>query len=94
MYRAFVAVCIVVLLVCLLPLIGVAWSSWFAERHDCVLNEAGGHPCIVDGEDWGGLIGSAFISGWLFLITLPLGAAVLVLLCLVAIIRFFLRRRT
>ena len=54
MYRTFVVLCLIGILICLTPVFGVVWSSWFAERHDCVLNEAGRHPCIVNGEDWGG----------------------------------------
>lgn len=70
--RAFrLAFFAVVLLLCALPLVSVIWASGFAERHDCVLNEAGRHPCIVKGEDWGGTLGAAFLAGWLMLVTVP-----------------------
>lgn len=87
MYRGFVILCLLVIVICLLPVAGVVWSSWFADRHDCVLNEAARHPCIVAGEDWGGLIGAAFLLGWLGIVSLPIGAAVLGLLIVVSVIR-------
>ena len=83
----------VALVICLLPVGGVAWSSWFAEKHGCTLNEAGYHPCIVNGKDWGGLLGGAFISGWFMLLTLPLGALVLAALAVVTVIRMIRRAR-
>ena len=93
MYRTFVVLCLIGILICLTPVFGVVWSSWFAERHDCVLNEAGRHPCIVNGEDWGGTIGGAFILGWLGLVTLPVGALILLALCIVTLIRVIRRAR-
>ncbi|WP_417257716.1 hypothetical protein [Celeribacter sp.] len=60
------------ILICLSPLAAVLWSSFFAARHGCRLDEAGSYPCIVNGHDWGGTLGSAFISGWYLIVTLPM----------------------
>ncbi|SLN35527.1 hypothetical protein AQS8620_01240 [Aquimixticola soesokkakensis] len=77
---------------CLSPLVGVIWSSWFAARHGCRLDEAGAYACVVNGQDWGGLLGAAFLSGWLMLVTLPIGGILVV--ALVVKIAFDLWRRS
>lgn len=66
--------------VCSLPFLAVIWSSWFADKHGCTLNEAGYHPCVVNGIDWGDWLGAAFVSGWLGLITIPVGIATLLVI--------------
>ncbi|WP_136635442.1 hypothetical protein [Pseudooceanicola onchidii] len=93
MYRAFVITCIALIILCLVPVMGVLWSTWVADAHDCVLNEAGRHACVVDGEDMGGLLGGAFLLGWLGIVTLPLAAIVLLVLIVVSVIRALRRRR-
>lgn len=67
----------VILFVCALPLVAVAWSSGFAKRHGCVLHEGYANPCVVNGTDYGDLLATAFLSGWFMLLTIPLGAATL-----------------
>jgi hypothetical protein len=49
-----------------------------AEAHGCVVSENSTDACLVDGEDWGDTLGSAFISGWFALLTIPLGMIFLV----------------
>lgn len=77
---------ILAILICAAPMGAVAWSSWFAEAHGCRLDESGYHPCIVDGTDWGGTLGAMFISGWLMLVTIPLGGILTVVLIVVFLI--------
>ena len=93
MYRLYAIASLGAIALCLTPVFAVLWSSWFAERHGCVLNEAGAHPCVVNGTDWGGTLGAAFVSGWFGLITLPLGAALLAALILVTLARAIRRAR-
>ena len=92
MRRTLVILQVILLLLCSLPVVGVVWSSWFAERHGCTLNEAGVHPCVVNGHDWGPELGAAFLAGWLGLITLPLGALLLVTLALTLLVPPLIRR--
>ena len=78
----------------MLPLAAVIWSSTFAARHGCVLNEAGAHPCVVDGVDHGQTLAAAFISGWFMLLTIPAGLALLVLMIVFAVIDLVRARRS
>lgn len=68
---AFITLCVVTL-VGWAPLAGVLVSSLVANSFGCTLNEAGTHPCVVAGVDWGGLLGFMFVAGWLMLVTWPL----------------------
>ena len=83
----------IVVVVCSLPVLGVIWSSWFADKHGCTLNEANYNPCIVNGTDWGHTLGAAFISGWLALITIPVGLVALFVILAMAITTAIRKRR-
>ncbi|MCP3971932.1 MAG: hypothetical protein GY717_16735 [Rhodobacteraceae bacterium] len=88
---------ILVLAVCAAPVIMVFWAGWFAERHGCTLHEGFSNPCLVNGQDWGETLYTAFVMGWLMLVTVPVGAiAALALLATVIIdlLRKTRRRRT
>jgi hypothetical protein len=74
------------LAICLAPAGGMIWASWFAARHGCTLHEGFQNPCVVDGTDWGGTLYTAFVGGWLMLVTLP-AAALLMLILLVMAVR-------
>ncbi|MBR9651199.1 hypothetical protein [Thalassovita aquimarina] len=85
----------IVLLISLAPAISMFWASWFAERHDCVLHEGYVNPCIVGGKDWGETLYTAFVMGWLMMLTLPVAATILLVLTLKAafnLIRRVIRR--
>ncbi len=82
----------IVVFVCSMPVLGIIWSSWFADKHGCTLNEANYNPCIVNGTDWGHILGAAFISGWLGLITIPVGLLAL-LVILVMFVTGAIRKR-
>lgn len=56
------------------PLLGVLIASAVANANGCRLDEAGTYPCVVAGQDVGGLLGSLFVLGWLMLLTIPVGA--------------------
>ncbi len=75
----------VVILICLIPVFLVYWSSWFAARHGCVLHEGWTNPCIVDGHDWGDTLSSAFVSGWFALATLPVAFGCVLVLAVLAL---------
>ncbi|MEE9389039.1 MAG: hypothetical protein V3U96_10545 [Paracoccaceae bacterium] len=74
-----------IVLACPLPLVAGAWSSWFATKHGCTFNGSNYHPCIVNGTDWGHTLGAALISGWLLLITIPMGVIALLAIITIAV---------
>lgn len=92
MRRALIIIQLALIALCMLPVAGVAWSSWFADRHGCVLNEAGVHSCVVNGHDWGTELAAAFVTGWLMLVTLPVAALLVVTLIATLIIPPLWRR--
>ena len=77
---------VAVVLIGLLPVASMFWASDFAQRHGCDLNEGNIQPCIVNGEDWGETLYSAFVSGWFALLTLPVAAAALLAMLVLAVI--------
>ncbi len=68
---AFITLCVLTV-VGWAPFAGVLVSSLLAEAFGCTLNEAGTHPCVVAGIDWGGALSTMFVLGWLMLVTWPL----------------------
>ncbi len=79
-----------------LPVLGVWWVDWFAEKHGCVVNAARVHPCIVDGTDWGTVLGGLLLASWLALFTLPITAIALLAMLIVfvfSLIRKYLARK-
>lgn len=61
-----------------LPMLSVVFASGFADWAGCRVDEGGGHPCVVGGSDWGPLLTSMFVMGWMMLITAPFMLASLV----------------
>lgn len=72
---------LIVAVISLLPMAGVYWSSWFAARHGCSVNESFARTCIIDGKDWGPTLEAAFATGWLMMIGLPVA-----ILCVLALV--------
>lgn len=70
------------------PLLLVVAASFFAEKHGCILNEAGAHPCIIGSTDYGELFSMMFVFGWLMLVSLPGGFFALIWLTYVTVYDF------
>jgi hypothetical protein len=68
---AFITLCVLTV-VGWAPLAGVLLSGLFASAFGCTLNEAGVYPCVVAGIDWGSMLATMFVAGWLMLVTWPL----------------------
>ena len=79
--------------ICLTPVAAVAWASAFARRHGCTLHEGFTNPCIVDGQDWGETLYTAFASGWFMLATLPVAALCLLAMLVLGVIDVIRARR-
>ncbi|MBS7542956.1 hypothetical protein [Ancylobacter oerskovii] len=80
----------------LFPVAAVALSSAIAAMAGCTLDESGAHPCTVLGREAGGWLVTLFTLGWLALVTLPTGAAALLLWCAVVAVHLLVllwRRR-
>ncbi len=59
--------------------------SWIANAHGCKVDEGSVHPCVINGKDYGQLLYTLGVLGWLMLVTLP-GGAVAVMIWLVVLI--------
>ena len=71
--RAYALALLAILIITFLPLLGVFVSTSIADAAGCTVNEGGTYPCVVMGQDFGGLLNFLFVAGWLMLLTLPLG---------------------
>ena len=49
-------------------------AGTFAEANGCVLNEGRVTPCVLLGIDWGSTLYTLGVLGWLFIISMPIGA--------------------
>jgi hypothetical protein len=87
---AFITLCVLTV-VGWAPLLGVLASSLFASSFGCTLNEGNLHPCVVAGIDFGGLLYTGFVGGWLMLVTWPFMLLTLVIWIVLGI-AFIVRR--
>lgn len=83
----------VILLIAAAPLISVLIAGWIADANGCALDEGSIHPCMVNGEDIGGMLYTLGVMGWFMLVTIPLGGLAVVVWLIVAAILFFIGRR-
>jgi hypothetical protein len=91
--RGLVAALLLILVLALLPVASVLLSSVVADAAGCRLDEGGFHPCVILGADWGGVLGTMFVLGWLALVTLPLGAVALAAWAVAAVLLWLKGRR-
>jgi hypothetical protein len=72
-----------IVIVALAPIGSVVACGWIANAHGCKVDEGSVHPCIIDGKDYGQLLYTLGVLGWLMLVTLPGGAMATVILLVV-----------
>ncbi len=60
-------------LVALSPIGSVAVCGWIANSRGCKVDEGSVHPCVINGKDYGHLLYTLGVLGWLMLLTLPAG---------------------
>ena len=77
---------VLILLVALAPVGSVVACGLIANAYGCRVDEGSVHPCIINGHDYGQLLYTLGVLGWLMLGTLPLGAFALALWALVLVI--------
>jgi hypothetical protein len=66
-----------IILVALAPIASVAACGWIANTHGCKVDEGSVHPCMINGKDYGHMLYTLGVMGWLMLVTLPGGALAL-----------------
>ena len=77
------------------PVGSVAACGIIAHANGCRVDEGSVHPCMIKGKDWGQLLYTLGVLGWLMLATLPAGAlAFAVWLVVLLLHRAAWRKRT
>jgi hypothetical protein len=66
-----------IVLVALAPIGSVVACGWIANTHGCKVDEGSVHPCMINGKDYGHMLYTLGVMGWLMLVTLPAGALAL-----------------
>ena len=67
-----------IILFMLAPVLATMAAGAFSNWQGCDLDEGSVHPCVVNGHDYGSLLDNLGVLGWLALMTIPLGGALLV----------------
>jgi hypothetical protein len=55
------------------PIGSVILCDAIANAYGCKVDEGSVHPCIINGHDYGELLYSLGVMGWLMLVTIPGG---------------------
>jgi Na+/pantothenate symporter len=71
-------VLVLIVLFAFAPVGSVILCGLIANTYGCKVDEGSVHPCIIDGHDYGQLLYTLGVLGWLMLVTLPGGAFALV----------------
>jgi hypothetical protein len=64
---------VVILAFAFAPIGSVMLCAAIANAYGCKVDEGSVHPCIINGQDYGHLLYSLGVLGWLMLVTLPCG---------------------
>ena len=57
-----------------------------ANAYGCKVDEGSVHPCIINGDDYGQLLYTLGVLGWLMLVSLPIGLFAFVVWLLILIL--------
>src|SRR3954449_13296772 len=55
------------------PVGSVILCAVIAHTYGCKVDEGSVHPCIINGQDYGDLLYSLGVMGWLMLVSIPIG---------------------
>jgi hypothetical protein len=61
-------------IVAFVPVGSVVACGLIANTHGCRVDEGSVHPCVIGGKEYGQLLYTLGVTGWLMLVTLPAGA--------------------
>ncbi|HEV2041788.1 MAG TPA: hypothetical protein VGT81_17410 [Casimicrobiaceae bacterium] len=78
-----------IVLFAIAPLLVAITAGAIAHALGCQVDEGSEHACMILGLDWGSVFNVLFVSGWFTILTLPLGAVVLVGLTIFLTVRKF-----
>ena len=68
------------------PIGSVMLCSVIANANGCKVDEGSVHPCIINGQDYGHLLYTLGVLGWLMLVTLPGGVFAFVIWLIILIL--------
>ena len=68
------------------PIGSVMLCGVIANANGCKADEGSVHPCIINGQDYGQLLYTLGVLGWLMLVTLPGGLFVFVIWLIILIL--------
>ena len=75
-----------IVLVALAPIGSVVTCGLIANAHGCKVDEGSVHPCMINGKDYGQLLYTLGVMGWLMLVTLPVGGLAFMIWLIVLIL--------
>src|ERR1044072_9060756 len=70
---AYWIVLALIILIALAPVGSVIACGVIANAHGCRVDEGSVHPCVINGKDYGQLLYTLGVMGWLMLVTIPAG---------------------
>jgi hypothetical protein len=79
-------VLVLIVLVALAPVGSVVTCGLIANAHGCKVDEGSVHPCIINGHDYGQLLYTLGVLGWLMLVTIPGGVFAFVIWLIILIL--------
>jgi hypothetical protein len=68
------------------PIGSVLVCGAIANAYGCKVDEGSVHPCIIKGQDYGHLLYTLGVLGWLMLVTLPAGLLAFVIWLIILIL--------
>jgi hypothetical protein len=77
---------VLIVLFALAPVGSVMACGIIANAHGCRVDEGSVHPCMINGHDYGQLLYTLGVLGWLMLVTLPGGLFAFVIWLIVLIL--------
>jgi len=70
------------------PIGSVTLCAVIANAYGCKVDEGSVHPCVINGQDYGHLLYSLGVLGWLMLVTLPCGLFAFIVWLIVLILHW------
>ena len=68
------------------PIGSVMLCGAIASAYGCKVDEGSVHPCIINGQDYGHLVYTLGVLGWLLIVTLPAGVFAFVIWLIILIL--------
>jgi hypothetical protein len=82
----YLLVLVVIFAFAFAPIGSVILCGAMANAYGCKVDEGSVHPCIINGQDYGHLLYTLGVLGWLMLVTIPGGLLAFVIWLIVLIL--------